>query len=65
MYLLMPAVKKPEICALKLFVHRHKICFPELLIHISMKCCGLKMQILMERHSKRGVTTEVTLQNGT
>lgn len=64
MYLLMPAVTKPERGALKVFVHRYKMCFPELLIHISMNCCGLNMQILMERHSKRGVTNKVTLQNG-
>lgn len=65
MYLLMPAVTKPEMCALKHFVHRYKMCFPELLIHISMNCCGLNMQILMEGHSKSDVTNTVTLRNGT
>lgn len=37
---IMPAVTEPEICALKLFEQRFKMCFPELFIHISMNCCG-------------------------
>lgn len=61
----MPAATKPEMCAAKLFVHRYKMCFPELLIDIPMNCCASNMQILMERHSKRGVSHKVTLQNYT
>lgn len=55
-FLLIPAVTEPDICTLKLFECRFKICFPELLINLSMSCCGRNI-------GKRGSMKKMTLWN--
>lgn len=56
MYFLGSAVQSQKCTCQKncQFVHRYKRCLPELLIHISVNCCGFKVQTVITRnHSKK------------